>query len=218
MTRAGLKEATAASVRRANGYRALALALAPPGRWSDEDQAALRQGISDWDEAWQEAGRDLLAALDAVGNEREALEVAHARLFVGPYEILAPPHASQYLERDGHLMGEVSRAVSRAYAEAGLGPAADAHQVPDHVSLELEFMYYIAFEECTTGDSGWTQRRRRFWQEHLGTWLPVFGERIRAASVHPFYDAAARLLSALASFEERQEESGAAVAPAPASD
>jgi TorA maturation chaperone TorD len=131
----------------------------------------------------------------------EQAAVAHARLFLGPFEIQAPPYASLYLGSERRLMGQVSREVANAYAEAGLEPGPGPREAPDHVTCELEFMYFLAFQEATTADPRWADRQRRFWQTHLGRWLPELAKHMAKADAHAFYNALARLLEAFAEYE-----------------
>jgi TorA maturation chaperone TorD len=135
-------------------------------------------------EAWIEARRD-----------REALAAAYARLFLGPFEILAPPYASFYLEPDQQIMGQVSQEVAHAYASAGLEPGEGPREAPDHVALEWEFVYFLTHRHVTTGNTDWLDRRNTFVVTHMLQWLPLLAQGMKEATVHPFYDALAELLA-----------------------
>ena len=50
--------------------------------------------IPEWDPALQKAGLTLAQAWENAREDREALSLAYARLFLGPFVILAPPYAS----------------------------------------------------------------------------------------------------------------------------
>ena len=121
------------------------------------------------------------------------MQLAYAKLFLGPFEIQAPPYASMYLEPEGRLMGEVSRYVIDAFSEAGLTQRSEPREIPDHICHELEFMYFLAFQEVATGDAVWAERQQRFWREHLRHWLVPFATRMSDADLHPFYGELARL-------------------------
>ncbi len=71
------------------------------------------------------------------------LQVEYTRLFIGPFGLLVPPYGSYYLESNKELMGETTAAVSRIYLEAGLSIDEDFKELPDHIALELEFIYYL---------------------------------------------------------------------------
>lgn len=187
--------------RRANAYYALARALEPPRIWGADLPELLAGALSDFQGPLPELGERLAGMVADAPAGREALSVAHAKLFLGPFEILAAPWASLYLEPEPKLMGAVSEYTARAYAEAALGPAEALKDVPDHVTHELEFMYFLAFNEATTGDSEWYHRQERFWREHLGCWLPDFAAAVASAEAHPFYGVLADAVSAFCLLE-----------------
>lgn len=191
------------AVSRANAYHVLARALAPPGEWEADLPVALEDHFGTLPDPLPDLATDAAREVASALEDRDRVGAAHARLFLGPFEILASPYASTYLAPEGRLMGEVSLDAARAYAEAGLGPGSRPREVPDHVCLELEFMYCLAFEEATTADPIWAERQGRFWSDHLGRWLPDFAEAMSRANVDPLYQALAALLAAYASSEDR---------------
>ncbi len=190
------------AVRRANAYHALAQALSPPADWSPALAVHLQEGLLPLGGEAAARGRDLSAAATDAMSRRESLSVAHAQLFIGPFEVKAAPWASLYLDSDQRLMGSASRYATEAYAEAGLGPGSGPRDAPDHITHELEFMYYLAFEEATTGESVWRERQRRFWGDHLGQWLPELALAVRRAGLDPYFGALAELLLAFADAED----------------
>ena len=138
--------------------------------------------------------------------DREALSLAYAKLFLGPFEILAPPYASFYLEPDHRIMGYVSNQVAQLYAEAGLKPGPGPREAPDHAALEWEFVYFLTHQYLSTGEPIWRDRRTSFVRDHLARWMPEFCAAITQASLHPFYDAwAACVIAALPRFDGRGE-------------
>ena len=190
-------------VRRANAYQALTVALARPADWQPDFPTALSEAFSDHMGVLVALGKDLSIRAEAALADLEPVSVAHARLFFGPFEIQAAPWASFYLDPGQRLTGVASQYAARAYAEAGLGPSEDRPRgIPDHVTHELEFMYFLAFQEATTADHVWLERQRRFWNEHLGRWLPQFADAVERADTHPFYLALAVLLRAFCASED----------------
>ncbi|GAH03838.1 unnamed protein product, partial [marine sediment metagenome] len=79
--------------------------------------------------------------------EIDRLKVDYARLFVGPYSLLAPPYGSVYLEGERRIMGDSTLNVLAMYRETGLDIAQDFNDAPDHIAAELEFMYSLVFKE-----------------------------------------------------------------------
>ncbi|HSF82111.1 MAG TPA: molecular chaperone TorD family protein [Anaerolineales bacterium] len=122
------------------------------------------------------------------------LAQAYTRLFLGPHKPLVYPYESVYIE--GQLGGITCDQVKRCYAEAGLKLSTNQHQLPDHISVELAFMAYLAAQEEQDTDQAqaWRQKQRRFLLDHLARWLPTFWQKIENSRAHPYYREAARSL------------------------
>jgi len=186
---------------RVNVFYALARALEPPRRWDADLPGLLASSLGAMPEPLPKLGAELSCQVSEILEDPEQAAIDHAKLVLGPFEILAAPWASFYLEEEPRLMGPTSLYAARAYAEAGLAPGEKLKDAPDHVAHELEFMYFLAFSEATTGDSVWVDRQAAFWQEHLGRWLPKFAEALADAAVHPFYRTLAETITGISVFE-----------------
>jgi putative dimethyl sulfoxide reductase chaperone len=179
------------AVQQANLFFALARALEEPRKWGEDLPSVIRDGLATGLPPLPVLGERLAVEASRALVERERMSIEHARLFLGPFEIVVPPWASLYLEKDRKLMGEVSQQAANAYSEAGLAPAADLREAPDHVTHELEFMYFLAFQESKESEDVWRVRRAQFWAEHLGLWLPQLGAKLAESSTHPYYESLA---------------------------
>lgn len=189
-------------VARANAYKSLARTLASPATWDDALLAGLREHFHPLGEELGDLATGVANEMQVAWTDREPVFVAFAKLLVGPFEIDAPPYASLYLDPERRMMGPVSLAAAQFYAEAGLGPTAEGPKdAPDHITHELEFMYFLAFEAARNDDAIWMERAARFWKTHLGAWLPQFAECLMRAERHPLYDALGKLLLRFASEE-----------------
>jgi len=191
------------AARRANAYYVLARVLDLPTEWAEDLASSLLTHLGSLTEKLEIAAPRVATEMVTARDKPEAAAVAYAKLFIGPFEILAPPHACMYLDPEQRLMGPVSQEVARTYAEAGLAPGSRVREVPDHVSHELEFMYWLAFQESVTSDRVWRTRQEKFWTRHLGLWLPTFADTMMEADVHPYYTALSRLLRAFCEWEEQ---------------
>jgi TorA maturation chaperone TorD len=191
------------AARGANAYYALARVLDLPTEWAGDLASVLRTHLGSLTEKLDTAAAEAATEMVAACDERDAAVVAYTKLFIGPFEILAPPYACMYLDPEQRLMGPVSQNVARTYAEAGLAPGSRVREAPDHVSHELEFMYWLAFQESVTSDRVWRTRQERFWTRHLGLWLPAFADSVMEADVHPYYTSLSRLLRAFCEWEEQ---------------
>lgn len=70
----------------------------------------------------------------------------HASLMVGPFELLAPPYGSVYLEKSRKIMGDTTMEVGQFYFDCGLEVASDYNDPPDHIAVEMEFIHFLFAE------------------------------------------------------------------------
>ena len=80
----------------------------------------------------------------------DSLQSEFARLFVGPYDLPAPPYGSVYLEGERRIMGESTVDASNRYRDSGLTTSESFRDPPDHIAAELEFMYFLVYSEIDT--------------------------------------------------------------------
>lgn len=175
-------------------YRILSRVYGSPsdGLPPDGLSAALRTAANGLEpgsasEALEELEVYLAGPVDAMELARE-----YVRLFRGPVRALVYPYESMYV--DGEVMGPSTLDAVERYREAGLGVSEGFRDLPDHISTELEFMYYLASMEqrcLDEGDDAGSQHfsglRRSFLQDHLARWVPGFADRVIGNTTSPFY-------------------------------
>lgn len=132
----------------------------------------------------------------------EELAVEYARLFVGPYELKAPPYGSLYIEKEGKVMGDSTMEAVRMYRDEGLSIDGDFKEVPDHITAELEFMYYLIFREVEQLGNGeahaaaeYRGKQEAFLKKALGRWVLPFCERMQEGTENGWYRALAECLA-----------------------
>jgi TorA maturation chaperone TorD len=186
-------ENQAAAPARAVVYKLLADCYYPPDeRTLSQAERLVRLAADLCPEAG--AALDLMAAgLAAAGGAAE-LAVDHARLFVGPFALLAPPYGSVYLDNERRLMGASALEVEACYREAGLELASGFNGTPDHVAAELEFMHFLAVTELAARRdndpvraSRFRGKQRAFLTRHLGAWAPDFTRTVEEQAHTLFY-------------------------------
>ncbi len=135
-------------------------------------------------------------------QDEETLRVDFAKLFIGPYELLAPPYGSVYLDGERRLMGNSTVEVIKWYEEAGLIIDKDFKELPDHIAVELEFMYYLIWKEAEVLEKSETEKahlfkemRDKFFNQLLSPWVPSFCQKIKESTDNLFYIALANCLS-----------------------
>jgi len=135
------------------------------------------------------------------GSFLEQLKAEHARLFIGPFSLPVPPYGSMYMDKDEHLMADSTQDVHRWYLSEGIETA--IKEMPDHICVELEFLYLLAYRELKALEaaerpddpvhadlavpSAYRDKQRSFLEQHLGRWIPAFEKKVRehAGEGHP---------------------------------
>lgn len=184
---------------REDAYRLLAACFYPPCPELFEERClpALADLLEDLTPDAAQHARDAAHAGEQVSLG--SLAVEHARLFIGPFQLVAPPYGSLYLDDAKIVMGESTGKVSAFYGSCGLHLADDFHEMPDHIAVELEFLSFLAHKEresVAAGDRGEANRfsglQRSFLDRFLLPWLPPFTRSILEGTENPFYQAIAR--------------------------
>lgn len=141
-----------------------------------------------------------LAALAAplgdhfAAQDLQALLVDYTRLFLGPIEPLARPHGSFWLSGETALMQDSTMEVQSLYQEGGFDLDEELREMPDHVAVELEFLYLLIFKQNEAARAGfdevfasWAHLQHMFLERHLGAWIGRFAEATRRGAQTAFY-------------------------------
>ncbi len=130
------------------------------------------------------------------------MAIDYAALFVGPFELPAPPYGSVYLDKMQRVMGDSTMMVLDRYREAGL--KVDVQEPPDHIAIELEFIHFLLCAEIRAArqnDREEEQRLQNLRDQFLSTclvpWIHPFCERIIKGTTNPFYTNLALCLEAI---------------------
>jgi TorA maturation chaperone TorD len=136
-----------------------------------------------------------IADLAGVGT----IEVDYARLFVGPFNLMAPPYGSVYLEGERQVMGASTADVQMRYRAAGLDVDTGFKDAPDHVAAELEFMHFLIFKAMEAAGQGDADQviacltnQQSFLEIHLGAWIHEFADNVVKNAATSFYRNLAR--------------------------
>ena len=122
------------------------------------------------------------------------LNVDYAKLFVGPNELLAPPYGSVYLDGERRVMGDSTMEVIKMYEEQGLSIDKEFRNLPDHITAELEFMYYLIFREIEALEKSdiatalnSIKIQELFLNRFLKQWVQPFCNKMREGATNGFY-------------------------------
>ena len=145
------------------------------------------------------AGHATEAATISLDSSVETLAVEHGRLFIGPFQLVAPPYGSYYLDERKIVMGDSTARADAFYSFCGLHLSDDFYELPDHITVELEFMSFLVFkqrEAAATGNTDEAKRlvglQREFLSTFLMPWIEPFTSAVIIDGEAPFYQAIAR--------------------------
>jgi TorA maturation chaperone TorD len=144
----------------------------------------------------------LIQACDVAEDDLvQSLAVERARLFRGIKRDYGPPppYGSVYIEGDS-VMNTSTLQVRKAYASFEYNLSEDCRELPDYISVELDFMRHLCNEEaaawtgenenraqaCLTGET-------EFLCGHLREWAPQFCDEVIRCADQDFYQAMARI-------------------------
>ncbi len=142
----------------------------------------------------------------------EELAVEYTWLFLGPGRHVSP-HESVHHSRDdgqwGSLWGKSTVEVKKLIESTGLDYQDAYKGMPDHISVEFEFMQQIilreekAWEEADNKTaSDCRQLEKKFIEEHLARWISTFCDKVIGEAELPFYREMAALTRKFIEFEK----------------
>ncbi|GEM_PF-115187 len=137
-------------------------------------------------------GLALLEASAERGEDARVVRRDHARLFVGPDTLRAPPYESVHRSADGLVFEDQTLQVRAFYARFDLSAPRVGRDPDDHIGLELSFVAALATRALDAMEAGDEDARRQtvaalreFLDRHLLAWGPdlmiLIGERAETA-------------------------------------
>lgn len=124
---------------------------------------------------------EALVASECVNWQLSDLQAEHRRVFSNVITLDCPPYetlfGNDHVFGQAHVMGD----IAGYYRAFGVELSKDIHERMDHLSVELEFMHFLAYKEsyarCHDGADK-TQivvdAQKKFVKEHIGRWVPLF--------------------------------------------
>ena len=182
----GSENGYVAERRRSATYRLLGELYHEPDEKQLERLAAAHPGA---------VGIDTERLVDAAGDV-QSLRLDRARLFVGPFELAAPPYESVYVDSGDRVMTESTETVRAEYRRAGVD--VDLDEPADHVAAELEFVSLLVATELEAIEAKefeaaehYLERQYEFLSAHLGRWISELADDVREHADTGFYRALA---------------------------
>ncbi len=137
------------------------------------------------------------------------LVLEYTRLFIGPGKHISP-YESVYRGNEDALWSETTVEVKKFIELSGLQYSSNWSGLPDHIGVELEFMQRLACheKEAWTRDDKETAIRylefeKRFIDEHLSQWVPLFCDKVKEETRVAFYGEMAELTRQFIDFDSK---------------
>lgn len=134
-------------------------------------------------------------------SQYQKLHWDYTKMFIGPYELIAPPWESAYTSKERLLFQETTLQVRNTYLKYNFIPRHYPHEADDHIGLELDYLYQLTKQTLEAGEKNKIQRaiqlleeQNNFIKEHLQIWISEFTEKIINGAETPFYRGMAKVL------------------------
>lgn len=113
------------------------------------------------------------------------LQAEHRRVFSNVITLDCPPYetlfGNDHVFGQAHVMGD----IAGFYKAFGVELSRDIHERMDHLSVELEFMHFLAYKESYARCHDGTEKtqivvdaQKKFVKEHIGRWVPLFARML----------------------------------------
>jgi len=136
---------------------------------------------------------------------RNDLLAQYSALFLVP-PVPVPLNTGLYLDRA--LLGRSTLALVERYREAGLAPDERFRDLPDHVTMQLEYVA-VLFARSANGEGDWLAPAREFLAQFVLRWLVPFRQALRAAAPRIPAARAYDILAAMVAIAARREVAAA---------
>ncbi len=125
-------------------------------------------------------------------NNLKELQLDYARLFIGPFKVLSPPYGSVYLENGRKTFGDSTTDALKYYKTESLN--VDLKEPPDHIAIELEFMYYLLSREIDALNNRdlktaemYVVKQKQFLTTYISSWVEEFADSVLKNAESDFY-------------------------------
>ncbi len=129
------------------------------------------------------------------------LNSVYVQLFVNSKEgVVAPLFQSCYQSDTSGLMGSAAIDMKNRFESKGLSLANCHNEPPDHLSIELEYLYYLLQKGWQENESELINEADSFTREVLIPWTGEFSKRIKDAHKPILFSSMTSILEELLNF------------------
>jgi len=149
--------------------------------------------------------------LTDAGKDDE-LSIEYTRLFdVGGSD--GPPCCLNSGAANSDARMQLLEELVRFYNYFGLTAGeTEANELPDHLSTQFEFMYYLCHQEAESLEAGedaddYQRAQRDFLNRHPGQWVPNLSLKLEEGFAPPYYLSLGKLMNRFIQLEQKHIES-----------
>jgi len=161
-------------------------------------------------EASREPLRPVLAELRAAVTDHDLpqLQSDHRQVFGHIESSPCPPYETRYGSSHLFQQTQLLSDIAGFYRAFGLDLSDGAHERPDHLAVELEFLHFLCLKEAHALEHHGSEQvelcrdaQVKFLRDHLLPWAPSFARRLQQAAGDGFYQRLGALMAAFLSTE-----------------
>src|SRR5215467_524337 len=149
-----------------------------------------------------------LVGSECVNWQLSDLQAEHRRVFSNVITLDCPPYETLFGNDHVFAQSQVMGDIAGFYRAFGVELSQDIHERLDHLSVEFEFMHFLAYKEsysrCHDGADK-TQivldAQKKFVKNHIGRWVPLFCRMLVKKASTGFYKHIADLMAEWMDFE-----------------
>lgn len=139
----------------------------------------------------------------------EELQEDYVRLFVSDRDgIAAPLYQSCYEFENAPLMGSSAIEMKNRLESKGLALADNLHEPPDHLCIELEYLYFTLQKGWEGRNGFYVKEGATFASETMFPWVDAFYKRTASKNPYSFFSFATCILCALLNLIGRIDNPG----------
>ena len=129
------------------------------------------------------------------------LEECYVRLFISAKGgIVAPLYESCYEFEGAPLMGRAAREMKERFEAQDLSVAENIQEPPDHLSIELEYLYFLLDKGWRDSDNELIGEASAFGTQKMLSWVSKFENRLSAERECYFYSLITTILVSMLHF------------------
>jgi TorA-specific chaperone len=153
--------------------------------------------------------KDLVSGFSDTESFFSFLEETYVRLFINTRGgISAPLYHSCYLDSgqtdaSPAMMGETALLMKHRFESKGLSIADTIGEPPDHLSIEIEYLYFLLHNAWEKQHNDYLAEAVSFVKTFMLPWIVLFSDRLLDERDCPFYSYAAALLRSILSLVAR---------------